>query len=180
MLSAVLALTLIAALPPEDPVATRIGTKAHADAAALQKLPRFDYQARQRWGQVDGLTAVDKVALPEMLHALTGKIADKPKQGEGLTWHEFGFAFDETRFVKENRPVTPTWGSTVASAPAPTAGTAPRPRTTPASISPAAPGSGGTGATRITPASFMSRAATCGSPRRSGGGENRTSAPASR
>ena len=47
---------------------------------------------------------MDKVALPELSRALVGKIADKPKQGEGLTWHEFGFAFDETRFVKENRP----------------------------------------------------------------------------
>jgi len=104
MLSALFALTLATLLPADDPAAARIGLKAHADAAALQKLPRFDYQARHRWGYVEGLRAVDKVALPELLQALDGKIAEKPKQGDGMTWFESGFAWDETRFIQDTRP----------------------------------------------------------------------------
>ena len=104
MLSIMLALTLTAARPPIDPAAERIGAKAHADAAVLQKLPRFDYQARHRWGYVEGLRAVDQVGLPELTKALDGKIAEKPKSGEGMTWYESGFAWDETRFLQDTRP----------------------------------------------------------------------------
>jgi hypothetical protein len=76
--------------------------KAHADAAALQKLPRFDYQARTRWGYVEAMRAEDKAGLAELTRALDGTISQK--RGEGLTWHEFEFAWDETRFITGSRP----------------------------------------------------------------------------
>lgn len=102
MLPLCLAVALTAAPLPGDPAAERIGLKAHADAAALQKLPRFDYQARTRWGYVEAMRAEDKAGLAELARALDGEISQK--SGEGLPWFEFEFAWDETRFITGTRP----------------------------------------------------------------------------
>src|SRR5262249_29344658 len=48
--------------------ATRLGRDAHAQAAALDKLPRLDYQVRYRWAVVDSMRAVNEVT-PERLRA---------------------------------------------------------------------------------------------------------------
>jgi thiol-disulfide isomerase/thioredoxin/predicted DNA-binding protein (UPF0251 family) len=94
--------------PPDKPAAVdladaeRIGLKAHADAAALQKLPSFEYRCRTRWGFVEAMRAEDRCSLPELLRAQTGPISQK--RGEGLTWYEFEFAWDETRFIGGTLP----------------------------------------------------------------------------
>src|SRR4051794_3598656 len=102
MFPIILTLSLTVVPPTNDPAAERIGSKAHTDAAALRKLPRFDYQARVRWGDVDAMRAEDKAELAELTRALEGPISQKP--GEGLTWRESGFAWDETRFITGTRP----------------------------------------------------------------------------
>lgn len=104
MRSATSALLVFASFPAlawGDPHAARIGLKAHADAAALQKLPRFDYQARTRWGFLDAMRAEDQAGLPELTRALDGELSRKP--GEARTWFDFGFAWDETHFITDTR-----------------------------------------------------------------------------
>lgn len=98
----ILAVVLGAVPQSGDPAAARIGLKAHADAAALQKLPRFDYQARSRWGVIDALRAENKVGLAELTMALDGEVSQKP--GESMPWFEFEFSWDETRFITGVRP----------------------------------------------------------------------------
>lgn len=102
MLPLIWALALPAVPTSGDPAAARIGLKAHADAAALAKLPRFDYRARIRWGYVEDLRAVDRVGLAEMTRALDGDLSRKT--GEAIPWYEYEFAWDETRFITGMRP----------------------------------------------------------------------------
>jgi RNA polymerase sigma factor (sigma-70 family) len=94
------ALPVDAARPAEDAVggrAARIALAAHADAAKLGKLARFDFQARVR----NGPTALAGGVTPEQLRdALTAPVGERDWVG----WYEIGFAWDPNRVVWELRP----------------------------------------------------------------------------
>jgi thiol-disulfide isomerase/thioredoxin len=77
--------------------AARIALAAHADAAKLGKLPRFDYQVRVR----NGPTALAGKVTPKRLrNALTAPVG----RGKWVGWYEIGFAWDQDRVVYETRP----------------------------------------------------------------------------
>jgi RNA polymerase sigma factor (sigma-70 family) len=82
-----------------DQRATRLGLRAHAQAAAFDRLPRFGYQVRYRHGIVDSMRAVD-VSLERLTQALTDPVLDKDWVGG----YESTFEWDEKRFVWEVRP----------------------------------------------------------------------------
>src|SRR5262249_54938988 len=82
-----------------DRRATRLGLAAHAQAAAIDKLPRFDYQVRCRWVDVPIPRAVE-VPLETRIKVLTAPVPDKDWFG----WYERGFSWDEKRVICELRP----------------------------------------------------------------------------
>src|SRR5262249_8228355 len=79
--------------------APRLALRAHAQAAAFDRLPRFSYQVRHRHGVVDSMRAVD-VTLDRLARALTDPVLDKDWFG----WYQTGFSWDEQRFLWELRP----------------------------------------------------------------------------
>jgi thiol-disulfide isomerase/thioredoxin len=83
-----------------DQRATRLGRAAHAQAAALEKLPRFDYQVRYRYAVVDSMRAVNDVTLDRLSAALTAPVVEKDWMG----WVERGLSWDEKRLIWEFRP----------------------------------------------------------------------------
>jgi RNA polymerase sigma factor (sigma-70 family) len=83
-----------------DRRAARLGRTALAQAAAIDTLPRLDYQARYRWAVVDSMRAVAEVT-PDRLHsALTAPVLQK----DWFLWYELGFSWDEKRLIWETRP----------------------------------------------------------------------------
>jgi RNA polymerase sigma factor (sigma-70 family) len=94
-------------LPRRDPAgadsgderAARLGQDAHAQAAAIGKLPRLSYQTRYRYGVVDALRATD-ASLETFHQALAGPVRDQ----DWIGWYERGFSWDEKRLLYEMRP----------------------------------------------------------------------------
>jgi thiol-disulfide isomerase/thioredoxin len=82
-----------------DQRATRLARRAHAQAAAIDKLPRFSYQVRYRHGIVDSMRAID-VSLDRLSQALTAPVLDKDWVG----WYQTSFSWDEKRFISELSP----------------------------------------------------------------------------
>jgi len=92
--------------PPEapkpeagDPRATRLALGVHRQAAAVDKLPRFSYQARYRHGIVDSMRAID-VSVDRLKEALTAPVLAK----DWLGGYQTSFSWDEKRFLMELRP----------------------------------------------------------------------------
>ena len=83
----------------DDPRATRLARLAHAQAAAIDALPRFSYRVRYRHGIVDSMRAVD-VSVDLLKQALTAPVLEK----DWLGWYQTDFSWDETRFLWEMRP----------------------------------------------------------------------------
>src|SRR5207245_2398268 len=82
-----------------DQRATRLGRDAHARAAALEKLPRLDYQVRYRYAVVDSMRAVNDVTPDRLRAALTAPVLEKDWFG-----YELGLSWDEKRLIWETRP----------------------------------------------------------------------------
>src|SRR5262249_20920962 len=82
-----------------DQRAKRLALRVHAQAAAIDKLPRFSYRVRYRHGVVDSMRAVD-VSLDRLKQALTAPVREKDWFG----WYHTTFSWDEKRFVYELRP----------------------------------------------------------------------------
>jgi len=80
--------------------ATRLAQAAHAQAAAIDKLPRFSYRVHYRHGIVDSMREVD-VSLDQCQKALTAPVLDKDWFG----WYETSFSWDEKRFLAETAPL---------------------------------------------------------------------------
>src|SRR5262245_2018864 len=59
-----------------DQRAKRLALRVHAQAAAIDKLPRFSYRVRYRHGVVDSMRAVD-VSLDRLKQALTAPVREK-------------------------------------------------------------------------------------------------------
>jgi RNA polymerase sigma factor (sigma-70 family) len=83
-----------------DQRATRLGQAVHAQAAAIDKLPRLDYQVRCRYAVVDSMRAVTDITLDRLRSAMTAPVLEK----DWFPWHELGFAWDEKRLIWETRP----------------------------------------------------------------------------
>ena len=89
-----------AGVDPNDQAGVRrLALAAHAQAAALDKLPRFAYQARFRHGIVDSMRAID-VSVDQLRRALTAPVIER----DWLGWYELTFSWDEQRFLSELRP----------------------------------------------------------------------------
>src|SRR5262249_14788942 len=71
-----------------------------AQAAALDKLPRLDYQVRYRWAVVDSMRAVNEVTPERLRAAVTAPVREEDWMG----WVEQGFSWDEKRVIWEFRP----------------------------------------------------------------------------
>ncbi len=82
-----------------DPLATRLALRVHAQAAAIDKLPRFSYRARTRHGIVDSMRAVN-VSIDRLKEALTAPVLQKDWIGR----YQIGFSWDEKRFLHEFGP----------------------------------------------------------------------------
>ena len=82
-----------------DERATRLALRAHAAAAAFDKLPRFSYRVKYRHGPVDSLRAVD-TSLERLREGLTGPVLDKDWFG----WYRHSFSWDQQRFLSEVQP----------------------------------------------------------------------------
>src|SRR5262249_5477753 len=80
--------------------ATRLGLAAHAQAAAIDKLQRFDYQVRTRYAKVDSMRAVTDITPERLRTALTAPVLEKDWFG----WYEVGFSRDEKRLIYQTRP----------------------------------------------------------------------------
>ena len=80
-------------------IATRLGLRAHTEAAATEKLPRFSYEVRYRHGKVDSMRAVDR-SLDLLMQGLTAPVLEKDWFG----WYETRFSWDEQQFIYELRP----------------------------------------------------------------------------
>jgi hypothetical protein len=80
--------------------AARLVLAAHADAARLGQLARFDYQIRCRHAVVDSMRAVAGISPDRLLSALTGPVLEK----DWFPWSERGFSWDERRLLWEVRP----------------------------------------------------------------------------
>jgi RNA polymerase sigma factor (sigma-70 family) len=108
--------------PPEqaqdkDERATRLAMAAHAQAAAIDKLPRFDYQIRTRYAKVDSMRAVTDITPERLRSAMTAPVLEKDWFG----WYEVDFSWDEKRVIHQSRPgQTPlginTWFGTATDA----------------------------------------------------------------
>ncbi len=77
----------------------RLALSAHAQAAAIDKLPRFSYQVRYRHGIVDSMRAIDP-SLDRFRQGLTAPVLEKDWVG----WYQTSFSWDEKRFLWEMRP----------------------------------------------------------------------------
>lgn len=82
-----------------DPQATRLALSAHAQAAAIDKLPRFQYQAQYRHGEVDSMRSID-VTVDRLTQALTAPVLAKDWFGR----YEISFSWDESRSLWEMKP----------------------------------------------------------------------------
>jgi RNA polymerase sigma factor (sigma-70 family) len=82
-----------------DERATRLALRVHADAAAIEKLPRFSYQVKYRHGIVDSMRAVDG-SLEQLKEGLTAPVLDKDWFG----WYQTSFSWDEKRVLCERQP----------------------------------------------------------------------------
>ncbi len=82
-----------------DREATRLALRAHAQAAAIDKLPRFTYRVRYRHGVVDSMRAID-VTPDRLRQGLTAPVLAKDWVG----WYETRFCWDEKRFLWQLRP----------------------------------------------------------------------------
>lgn len=83
----------------DDEKATRLARAAHAQAAAIEKLPRFSFEARYRYGVVDSLRAAD-CNLETMHKALRERVLEKDWFG----FYERGLSWDEKHLFYELRP----------------------------------------------------------------------------
>lgn len=86
-----------------DQRATRLARAAHTQAAAIDQLPRFDYQVRCRRGVVDAMRAIDPVTFEGLRAALTAPVLPKDWVGGG-GFYEIGFSWDEKWLLSELRP----------------------------------------------------------------------------
>ena len=77
----------------------RLALGIHAQAAAMDKLPRFSYRVRYRHGIVDSMRAVD-VSFDRLKEALTAPVLEKDWMGR----YQTGFSWDEKRFLHELTP----------------------------------------------------------------------------
>jgi RNA polymerase sigma factor (sigma-70 family) len=84
----------------KDERATRLALAAHAQAAAIDKLPRFDYQIRTRYAIVDSMRAVTDITPERLRSAMTAPVLEKDWFG----WYELGFSWDEKRVIYQSRP----------------------------------------------------------------------------
>jgi thiol-disulfide isomerase/thioredoxin len=82
-----------------DQRATRLALGAHAQAASIDKLPRFSYQVQYRHGVVDSMRAVD-VTIDRLKQALTAPVLEKDWFGR----YQTSFSWDESQFLWEMRP----------------------------------------------------------------------------
>jgi thiol-disulfide isomerase/thioredoxin len=83
-----------------DQRAARLGRAVHAQAAAIDKLPRLDYQVRCRYAVIDSMRAVADITPDRLRSALTAPVLEK----DWFPWTERGFSWDEKRFIWESRP----------------------------------------------------------------------------
>jgi thiol-disulfide isomerase/thioredoxin len=86
-----------------DQRATRLARAAHAEAAGIDQLPRFDYQIRCRRGVIDAMRAVDRVTIEGLRAGLTAPVLGKDWLGGG-GFHEIGLSWDEKWLLFESRP----------------------------------------------------------------------------
>jgi len=77
----------------------RLALGAHAQAAAIDNLPRFSYQVRYRHGIVDSMRAID-LSLDRLRQALTAPVLEK----DWIGWYQTSFSWDEKQFLWEMRP----------------------------------------------------------------------------
>jgi RNA polymerase sigma factor (sigma-70 family) len=76
--------------------ATRLALRAHAAAAAIDKLPRFSYRVRTRGGIIDSMRAIDPT-----LELFQKGLAAPDFEADQIGWYETSFSWDEERFLRE-------------------------------------------------------------------------------
>lgn len=81
--------------------AARLGMAAHAQATAIDQLPRFNYRTRHRHGVVDSLRAVEASA-DKLAQGLAAPVRD----ADWFGWYGTTFAWDEKRALWELDPRT--------------------------------------------------------------------------
>ncbi len=86
-------------IDPKDQLATQLALRAHAQAAAISKLPRFSYRVHYRHGIVDSMRAIDDPSLDQHKQGLTALALDEDWYG----WFGETLAWDEKRFLSEHR-----------------------------------------------------------------------------